>query len=315
VSAPRIASLLPSGTEIVCALGFREALVGRSHECDFPAGLAALLVLTQSTFAGAGTSAAIDRDIRGLVEDGLSIYRVDADRLRALAPDLIVTQDQCKVCAVSLDTVTAAVAEWTGAAPEVVSLVPAGLDTVWSDFAQLAAALDAEPAGAALIAGLQARIEGIAGRAATLTAAQGARPRVACIEWIEPLMAAGNWIPELVALAGGEDIFSGAPWGVAGAHAPWIDAAALSQADPDVIVIMPCGFGIERAAAEMAALEGQAFWPSLKAVRDGRVFLVDANHYFSRPGPRLVDSLEILAEILHPGVFGFGHAGSGWRAL
>ncbi|HUT51025.1 MAG TPA: cobalamin-binding protein [Alphaproteobacteria bacterium] len=306
MSAPRIASLLPSGTEIVCALGFREALVGRSHECDFPGGLAALPVLTQSAFAGAGTSAAIDRDIRRLVEDGLSIYRVDADRLRALAPDLIVTQDQCKVCAVSLDAVTEAVAEWTGAAPDVVSLVPAGLDTVWTDFARVAAALDAEPAGAALIAGLQARIEGIAGRAATLDP----KPRVACIEWIEPLMAAGNWIPELVALAGGEDIF-----GVAGAHAPWIDAAALAQADPDVIVVMPCGFGIERAAAEMAALEAQAFWPSLKAVRAGRVFLVDANHYFSRPGPRLVDSLEILAEIFHPGVFGFGHGGSGWRAL
>lgn len=306
MSAPRIASLLPSGTEIVCALGFREALVGRSHECDFPGGLAALPVLTQSAFAGAGTSAAMDRDIRRLVEDGLSIYRVDADRLRALAPDLIVTQDQCKVCAVSLDAVTEAVAEWTGAAPDVVSLVPAGLDTVWTDFARVAAALDAEPAGAALIAGLQARIEGIAGRAATLDP----KPRVACIEWIEPLMAAGNWIPELVALAGGEDIF-----GVAGAHAPWIDAAALAQADPDVIVVMPCGFGIERAAAEMAALEAQAFWPSLKAVRAGRVFLVDANHYFSRPGPRLVDSLEILAEIFHPGVFGFGHGGSGWRAL
>lgn len=305
MSAPRVVSLLPSGTEIVCALGFREALVGRSHECDFPGGLDTLPVLTQSAFDGKGTSATIDRDIRGLVEDGLSIYRVDADRLRALAPDLIVTQDQCKVCAVSLDAVTAAVAEWTGAAPQVVSLVPAGLDTVWSDFARVAAALGAVPEGAALIAGLQARIEGIAGRVAALDA----RPRVACIEWIEPLMAAGNWIPELVALAGGEDIF-----GVAGAHAPWIDAAALAQADPDVIVVMPCGFGIERAAAELAALEAQAFWPSLKAVRAGRVFLVDANHYFSRPGPRLVDSLEILSEVLHPGVFDFGHAGPGWRA-
>jgi iron complex transport system substrate-binding protein len=302
----RIASLLPSGTEIVCALGYRGALVGRSHECDFPAGLDALPVLTQSAFAGAGTSGAIDRDIRKLVEDGLSIYRVDAERLRSLAPDLIVTQDQCKVCAVSLDTVTAAVAEWTGAAPEVVSLVPAGLDTVWADFARVAAALDAAPAGAALIAGLQARIEGIAARAEALRE----RPRIACIEWIEPLMAAGNWIPELVALAGGEDIF-----GVAGAHAPWIDAAALSQADPDIIVVMPCGFGIDRASAEMAALQAQAFWPSLRAVRDGRVFVVDANHYFSRPGPRLVDSLEILAEIFQPGVFDFGHAGTGWRAL
>jgi iron complex transport system substrate-binding protein len=258
VSALRIASLLPSGTEIVCALGFRDALIGRSHECDFPAGLEALPVLTESAFHGGGPSAAIDRDIRGLVEDGLSIYRVDAERLRALAPDLVVTQDQCKVCAVSLDTVEAALREWTGAAPEVVSLVPAGLETVWDDFARVAAALDAEAAGATLIAGLKARVEGIAAR----SQAESTRPRVACIEWIEPLMAAGNWIPELVALVGGEDLF-----GVAGMHAPWIEPAALAAADPDVIVVMPCGFGIARIAEEMAALEAQDFWPDLKAVR------------------------------------------------
>ncbi|MEJ2121589.1 MAG: cobalamin-binding protein [Alphaproteobacteria bacterium] len=306
----RIASLLPSGTEIVCALGFREALVGRSHECDFPDGLDALPVLTDSAFHGAGDSAAIDRDIRALVEDGLSIYRVDAERLRALSPDLIVTQDQCKVCAVSLDTVTAALREWTGAAPEVVSLVPAGLATVWDDFARVAAALDADAAGAALIEGLKARIDGIAARARAHNDSSGVLPRVACIEWIEPLMAAGNWIPELVALAGGMDIF-----GVAGAHAPWIDAAALAEADPDVIVVMPCGFGIDRVAEEIKALEAQPFWSELRAVRNAKVALVDANHYFSRPAPRLVDSLEILAEILHPEVFDFGHAGRGWRAL
>lgn len=302
----RVASLLPSGTEIVCALGHREALVGRSHECDFPAGLDTLPVLTESAFQGSGSSAAIDRDIRALVEDGLSIYRVDAERLRSLSPDLIVTQDQCKVCAVSLDTVTAALHEWTGAAPEIVSLVPAGLATVWDDFARVAAALDAKAAGAALIEGLKTRIEGIAARAE----AQSRRPRVACIEWIEPLMAAGNWIPELVALAGGEDLF-----GQAGAHAPWIEPAALADADPDVIVLMPCGFGLDRVAEEAKVLEAQPFWSGLKAVRDARVYLVDANHYFSRPGPRLVDSLEILAEILHPGDFDFGHAGHGWRAL
>jgi iron complex transport system substrate-binding protein len=301
---------LPSGTEIVCALGYREALVGRSHECDFPAGLDALPVLTASAFGGAATSMAIDRDIRGLVEDGLSIYRVDADRLRALEPDLIVTQDQCRVCAVSLETVEAAVREWTGSAPQIVSLVPAGLAEVWADFTRLAAALDAAAAGEALVAGLKARIEGIAARAAAAASASRAKPRVACIEWIAPLMAAGNWIPELVTLAGGQNLF-----GEAGAHAPLIEAADLPAADPDVIVVMPCGFGLERSAAEMAALEAQDFWPALRAVRGGQVFLVDANHYFSRPGPRLVDSLEILAEILHPQVFDFGHAGTGWRPL
>jgi iron complex transport system substrate-binding protein len=157
---------------------------------------------------------------------------------------------------------------------------------------------------------LKARVEGIAARARAHNDSSGVLPRVACIEWIEPLMAAGNWIPELVALAGGMDIF-----GVAGAHAPWIDAAALAEVDPDVIVVMPCGFGIDRVAEEIKALEAQPFWSELRAVRNAKVALVDANHYFSRPGPRLVDSLEILAEILHPEVFDFGHAGRGWRPL
>ena len=305
-AAPRIVSLLPSGTEIICALGFRSALVGRSHECDFPSNLNALPVLTSSTFEDSGSSGAIDRDIKGLVERGLSIYRVDAEQLRTLKPDVIVTQDQCAVCAVSLDTVTTAVQDWTGLAPAIVSLVPAGLAEVWADFERVADALDAEAEGAALISSLKVRIEGISARAAQLTA----RPRVACIEWIEPLMAAGNWIPELVSLAGGDNLF-----GAAGAHAPWIDADALAAADPDFIVVMPCGFGIDRAVTELAALEAQSFWRTLRAVREGHVFVVDANHYFSRPGPRLVDSLEILAEILHDGIFDFGHRGHGWRAL
>ena len=304
MTTPRVVSLLPGGTEIVCALGFRDALVGRSHECDFPAGLGKLPVLTASAFAGAGKSAEIDRDIRGLVEDGLSIYKVDAERLRALEPDLIVTQDQCEVCAVPLSAVETALQAWTGTSPTVVSLVSAGFEEVWADFRRIAAAIDAAPASEALIAGLTARTEGIAARAAALDK----RPRVACIEWIDPLMATGNWIPELVALAGGEDLF-----GVPGGHAPMLDAADLVAADPDIIVIMPCGFGLERAATEMAALEDQAFWASLRAVREGRTVLADANHYFSRPGPRLVDSLEILAEILYPDVFNFGHSGTGWR--
>jgi len=307
--APRIVSLLPSGTEIVCALGFRSTLVGRSHECDFPAGLTELPVLTASAGEDEGRSSAIDLEIKALVERGLSIYRVDAERLRALEPDVIVTQDQCAVCAVSLEVVEAAVSDWTGREPAIVSLVPAGLNEVWADFTRLANALGASAGGAALVSGLQARVEEIAARAA-LAVEHSARPRVACIEWIDPLMAAGNWIPELVALAGGESLF-----GEVGAHAPWIEAEALVAADPDVIVVMPCGFGIERAGVELEALQSQPFWRELRAVREGGVFIVDANHYFSRPGPRLVDSAEILAEILHGDIFNFGHRGRGWRPL
>ena len=309
MGGPRIVSLLPSTTEIACALGFRDALVGRSHECDHPEGVAALPVLTEAKLDATAPSRAIDDRVKQLVADGLSVYRVDAEKLRALAPDVILTQTRCEVCAASLADVEAALADWTGARPTVVSLEPATLGDVWEDFARVATALGAPERGRALAAEATARVTALGERAAA-AAAQGGRPRVACLEWIDPLMAAGNWMPELVSLAGGESLF-----GIPGAHSPWLDWSELVAADPGVLLVMPCGFDLTRTRAELAPLVERQGFAALRAVRDGRTYLADGNAFFNRPGPRLVESLEILCEVLHPEAFGSGHEGRGWTAL
>jgi iron complex transport system substrate-binding protein len=302
---PRIVSLIPSATEIVAALGFAPALVGRSHECDYPAGVDALPALTAPKAKLDGSSAEIDGRVKRLLAEGLAVYRVDAERMRALDPDIVVTQDQCQVCAASLAEVEAAMRDWTGRDVRVVSLNPMGLDDVWADMARVAAALGVADRGAALIAALGARMDAVARRARDLP-----RPRLAVVEWIAPLMAGGNWMPTLVDMAGGDNLF-----GAAGRHSPWLEWDALSAADPDAILVAPCGFDIERSRADLPALTARPGWSDLSAVRAGRVAIADGNQYFNRPGPRLVESLEILAEFLHPGEFDFGHRGRGWVPL
>jgi iron complex transport system substrate-binding protein len=302
----RIASLLPSCTEIACALGFEEALVGRSHECDHPAGVRALPPLTEPKLDPTAPSAAIDDQVKQLVRDGLSVYHVDAERLRELAPTVILTQQQCEVCAASPKDLEDALAEWVGERPRIVSLEPASLSDVWEDIERVATALDAGERGRALSTALTDRVSDIAQRALRIRA----RPSVACIEWIDPLMAAGNWVPELVTLAGGRSVF-----GEAAAHSPWIGWDDLCREDPDVIVVLPCGFDLNRSREEMDPLATRTGWSALRAVRSGHVFVTDGNQYFNRPGPRLVDSLEILTEILHPDHFPGLHQGAGWQAL
>jgi iron complex transport system substrate-binding protein len=294
----RIASLLPSTTEIACALGFRDALVGRSHECDFPAGVETLPVLTEAKLDARAASRAIDDRVKQLVGEGLSVYRVDAEKLRALAPDVILTQAQCEVCAASLSDVEAALADWTGARPQVVSLQPATLGDVWGDFERVAAAHGDASRGRDLARRLTARIADLGERAARAASERG-RPSVACIEWIDPLMSAGNWMPELVSLAGGAPRF-----GTPGAHSPWLAWEDLVAADPDAILVIPCGFDVARTRAELEPLCGREGFADLRAVRAGRTFLADGNAYFNRPGPRLVESLEILCQMLHPEAFG-----------
>jgi iron complex transport system substrate-binding protein len=302
----RIASLLPSTTEIACALGFESRLVGRSHECDYPHGVRSLPVLTRAKLDVRRSSAAIDRDVRGLLERGLSIYEVDVERLRALAPDLILTQDHCEVCAASLADVEAALAQWLGARPRVLSLDPRTLGDVLRDVARVADALGAPARGRELAAQLSARIADLGERAAS----QASRPTVACVEWIDPLMAAGNWMPELVALAGGRALF-----GETGRDSAWTTWEALRASDPDVLVVLPCGFDLARSRAELGPLRAQPGFCELRAVRSGRAFLVDGNQYMNRPGPRLVDSLAILCELLHPHAFAPAHRGEGWEPL
>ena len=304
--SPRIVTLLPSATEIVCALGFQGQLVGRSHECDFPRSVERIPALTEPKFNPEGTSAQIDERVKKIVGDALSVYRVDPARLRELRPDVIVTQSQCEVCAVSERDVEAAVAEWLGARPQIVSLAPYGLDDIFNDMQRVADALGAHTRGTELVERLRARLAQIADKA------RGAseRPTVAMIEWIDPLMAAGNWMPTLVEMAGGVNLF-----GKAGEHSPWMKFEELAAKDPDVILIAPCGFDMDRAAQDLPALTKRSQWNTLKAVRTQRVFMADGNQYFNRPGPRIAESLEILAEITQPDLFHFHHEGSGWRRL
>lgn len=305
-SAPRIVSLIASSTEIVHALGFGDHLVGRSHECDYPESVRGLPVVTAPKFPVDGTSYEIDQRVKAILQEGLSVYRVDADRLRALAPDVVVTQSQCEVCAVSLRDVEDAVCQWIDSRPRIVSLEPNSLGDVFADIRRVASALDAADRGEALIGTLERRMAEVSAEAK----GAGGLPTVAAIEWIEPLMACGNWMPELVELAGGVNLF-----GIAGKHSPWMSFDNLREQDPEVIVILPCGFDLARTRAEMSPLLSMPAWPELRAVRSGRVALVDGNAYFNRPGPRVAESLEILAEILHPGALDYGWRGRGWEPL
>lgn len=302
----RIVSLLPSATEIVCALGFESQIVGRSHECDFPHSIEHLPALTSPKFNPEGTSFEIDQRVKTILSETLAVYRVDADRLRDLKPDFIVTQSQCDVCAVSMREVEEAVAQWTGTRPQIVSLAPYALRDVFADMEHVGAALGVTAHATAVVGRLRDRMSAIEERART----SDSRPRVAIIEWIDPLMAAGNWMPELVAMAGGLNLF-----GKAGEHSPWLKFEEIIAADPDLILIAPCGFNMDRAAIDLPVLTARPEWPRLKAVKARKVFLGEGNQYFNRPGPRIVESLEILAEILHPELFNFGHKGPGWREI
>ncbi len=300
---PRIVTMIASATEIVCALGCEADLVARSHECDFPKSVLCLPVCTAPRFDVHGSSLEIDQRVKALVGDATSIYRVDADMLRELRPDVIVTQSHCEVCAVSEKDVEQAMCAWLGNKPRIVSLAPNNLADVWQSIRNVADALGVSSTGAALVQQLERRVEAIAAKARSQN-----RPTVACLEWVDPLMAAGNWVPELVELAGGQNLF-----GAAGQHSPWMTWEQLGERDPEIIVALPCGFNLATTRSEMAALKAHAAWRGLKAVRDRRVVVTDGNQFFNRPGPRLVESLEILTEIFHPEAFRFGHEGSGWE--
>jgi iron complex transport system substrate-binding protein len=299
----RIVSLLPSCTEIVCALGLGDRLVGRSHECDFPALVRELPICTTPKLDTHASSAEIDREVKTLLRDALSIYRIDTAKLKELRPDVILTQSQCEVCAVSLPEVEQALGQWTGSRPRLLSLAPNSLADVWDDILRVSEALEVSRRGVELVARLKHRVESIASRTRKLSR----HPSVACLEWLDPLMAAGNWVPELVELAGGQNLF-----GEAGKHSSWLDGSVVRAQDPEIIVVMPCGFDLARAREEMPALTRTAGWEDLRAVKSRQVYLTDGNQYFNRPGPRLVESLEILAEIVHPEIFQFGHEGNGW---
>jgi iron complex transport system substrate-binding protein len=301
----RIVSLLPSATEIVDCLGMTRYLVGRSHECDFPTAIQSLPICTAPKFSPEGHSQEIHDRVTKVLEEALSVYAVKTEVLQELQPTHIITQSQCEVCAVSLGDVQQAVAELTNCHPHLISLQPNFLHEIWRDIEEVGNALDVDYAP--VVAELKARVE----RCRSLSAGLDLDncPTIVCIEWIEPLMAAGNWIPELVQIAGGKSLF-----GEAGKHSPWFQWQELVASDPDVIVFMPCGFDLHKTAMEVAQAMADPKWHSLRAYQNRRIYITDGNSYFNRPGPRLVESVEILQEILHPHLT-YGHEGVGWQKI
>lgn len=290
----RIVSLLPSATEMVCALGLAESLVGISHDCDYPPEIRGKPVLSEAIVTTDLPSGMIETRIRGQVHKGKSVYHLDERQLADLRPDVILTQELCSVCAPSYTLVKQAARVLDGDT-KIVSLEPVGLLEILDNIQLVGEITEQQTRAVSLGANLRDRIEWVRSRAAGLP-----RPTVACLEWLDPIYAAGHWVPEMVELAGGRDVLGKPrePSFVVG----WDDVIA---AEPEAIVVMPCGFDVPRARQEIHLLTQRPGWDSLPAVRTGRVYLTEATSYFSRPGPRIVDGLEILAVALHPNTFAY----------
>ncbi len=288
----RIASLLPSATEIVCALGLADCLVGVSHECDYPADVVTdLPKLTGSAIPHGLSSAEIDADVSERLRRGESLYLLEGEIIQALQPDLLITQELCDVCAVSYNDVCN-LARWLPNKPQVISLTPPDLPGIFADVTTIATATGVAERGSRLVDQLQRRLttveQAVAGRP---------RPRVFGLEWLDPPFAAGHWVPQMIALAGGEEVL-----GRAGEKSFRVTWEQVIAAQPEVILLMPCGYSQEAAQREWDALPKPAGWERLPAVQQGRVYAVDANSYCSRPAPRVVDGVEQLARLFHPEV-------------
>jgi iron complex transport system substrate-binding protein len=288
----RIVSMLPSATEILFALGLDEEIVGVSHDCDYPPLVSERRVVIHSRIPLDATPLEIDRMVREFVERGESVYTVDGEALRELAPDLIFTQDLCLVCAASPNDLGAVLADFEPQ-PKVVCLNPRNLREVWSDVAQVGSAVSRDDAAAKLLALINDRMLALKKQVDKISE----RPRVAFLEWLEPFYVGGHWVPEMIALAGGEDIF-----GKLGEPSFRVEMKDMLAAAPGIIVVAPCGYDTEKAREEYRAMTHAAEWKEIPAVRNGRVFAFEANSYASRPGPRLATGVEALAKIFHPEV-------------
>ena len=315
----RVVSLLPAASEIVAAVGGSDRLVARSHECDWPPEITRLPVLTSPQLDASLSSGEIDRQVKAAA--GGPLFELNEALLARLAPEVILTQSTCSVCALDADAVAAAAAQISlpgGGTPQVLTLLPQSLADLFADIHRVGAVIGRVAEAEAAVTRLENRCEAVRVKAAEATKKAGRKPRVAIIEWLDPPMAAGNWVPELAQLGGGEDALATttnsadsadqqaeAPNTTTPAKSHWIDWADVAAADPDVVLLTPCGFELERGVREARSA---AVWPhlaGLRAAQEGRLFAVDGHHLFNRPGPRLVDSLELLAELLHPGVFAF----------
>ena len=304
-TAQRIVSFLPSATEMACALGLEEQLVGITHECDYPPAVKAKPVVVRNVLPIETMSQGeIDTAVAARIHDGHSLYQVDEELLRQLAPDLILTQDLCQVCAPSGNEVSVAL-NLLSPKPEILWLTPNSIEEIFGNIRDLGAATGRAKEAAQLIAGARSRLESIRAVTGTLS-----RPRVFCIEWFDPIYCSGHWVPEMVSLAGGLDAL--AQEGRDSVRIPWKDVVDYQ---PEILVLTPCGFNLEKVielAPQVAQLEG---WSSLPAVREGRVYAVDANSYFARPGPRVTDGVELLAHLIHPELFPWNGPKSAYQRL
>ena len=286
----KIISLLPSTTEICYALGLGDAVVGVTHECDFPDDARGKPHLTGNILPdGEHTSADIDRMIAERVMSGQSIYHLDTDLLAELAPDLILTQELCEVCAVSYTDVLAA-AQALPRMPEVAAFEPHSIDEILASIVEVARLAGVPEQGEQIVAALRARLAIVAEHLAGV-----APQRVLCLEWLAPPMAGGHWVPEMARLAGGIDVL-----GPEGQPSTYITWEQISASDPDVVIVMPCGYDLDATRLAMRELDSLPEWHALRAVREGRVYPVDGSGYFNRPGPRIIDGVELLARLIRP---------------
>lgn len=299
----RIISLLPAATEIVCALGLEGNLVGRSHECDFPESVKNLPICSSAKFVPGANSQEIDAQVKEILSDALSIYQIDKGLIKTLKPDVVITQAQCEVCAISLKDVEVALSDLVDANTKIISLQPNTLTDIFSEIRIIANVLGVEKRGEQLIEDLEERVDIVKHKLKFFPD----KPKVAMIEWLSPMMVAGNWIPELVEIAGGKSVLA-----KNGKHSPFVNWKQIYDENPEVIVVAPCGFTIGRTLQEMDLLLNLPGWRDLDAVKNNRIYIADGNAYFNRSGPRIVDSIEILAEIITPKYFAFGYEGKAW---
>ena len=304
VSNKKIVTLIPSATKIVAFLGEKKSIIGRSHECDYPKDLNNVVKLTSPKINIDGTSGEIDKQINVILENSLSVYKVDVKKLKNLDPDFIVTQAHCEVCAVSFSEVENIVSKHLSQKTKIISLQPNTLSEVFDDIRRVAKDLKVDNSKSSkLIESLEIRLEEIQNKTKNQK-----KPKVACIEWMDPLMIAGNWIPEMVSISGGEDVF-----GKPGNDSYWIKFNEIKDYDPDILIFIPCGFDIKKTEKELDnLLKRYSIWSTLKAFKNKKLFVTDGNQFFNRPGPRLIESIEIFAEIIHPELFDIKHEKRGW---
>lgn len=294
--------MLASGTELVCALGLGDRLVGRSHECDYPEWVKSLPEVSHPTFDIHGSSLEIDQLVRARLHAGHPLYQVDEAKLLELEPDVIITQTHCEVCAVSPADLVHHLPATLSRRP-IVALSGTTVEAILQGFIEVATALGRQDSGAALVLELRQKLTSLSQRVRGLP-----RPKVVCLEWIEPAFAMGNWGPELVELAGGESLL-----GNPAAHSTTLSLQSVIEADPEVLIVAPCGFSLERARAEMHVLAAHPGFARMRAVQADRVYVADGNLYFNRSSPSLFETPELLAEMLHPGVIEPRHEGKVWE--